>query len=56
MSGALKLTKFILAGLEVDADQMRRNIDLTHGLGDERSLDDLPGLLHRARIGTRSRL
>ena len=32
MSGALKQTKFILAGLEVDAVQMRRNIDLTHGL------------------------
>ncbi len=32
MSGALKQTKFILQGLEVDADQMRRNIDLTHGL------------------------
>ena len=32
MSGALKQTKFILAGLEVDAAQMRRNIDLTHGL------------------------
>jgi len=32
MSGALKQTKFILAGLEVDAAQMRRNIDMTHGL------------------------
>ncbi|MCY7370629.1 MAG: 3-carboxy-cis,cis-muconate cycloisomerase, partial [Polaromonas sp.] len=32
MSGALKQTRFILAGLEVDAAQMRRNIDLTHGL------------------------
>ncbi len=32
MSGALKQTRFILAGLEVDAEQMRRNIDLTHGL------------------------
>ena len=32
MSGALKQTKFILQGLEVDADQMRRNIDMTHGL------------------------
>ncbi len=32
MSGALKQTKFILSGLEVDAAQMRRNIDLTHGL------------------------
>jgi 3-carboxy-cis,cis-muconate cycloisomerase len=32
MSGALKQSKFILAGLEVDAAQMRRNIDLTHGL------------------------
>lgn len=32
MSGALKQTKFILAGLEVDAMQMRRNIDMTHGL------------------------
>jgi 3-carboxy-cis,cis-muconate cycloisomerase len=32
MSGALKQTKFILQGLEVDAAQMRRNIDMTHGL------------------------
>ena len=32
LSGALKQTKFILAGLEVDADQMRRNIDPTHSL------------------------
>ena len=32
MSGALKQTRFILSGLEVDAAQMRRNIDMTHGL------------------------
>jgi 3-carboxy-cis,cis-muconate cycloisomerase len=32
MSGALKQTKFILAGLEVDAARMRANIDLTNGL------------------------
>ena len=32
MSGALKQTKFILQGLEVDAAQMRKNIDMTHGL------------------------
>ena len=32
MSGALKQTKFVLAGLEVDTVQMRRNIDITHGL------------------------
>jgi 3-carboxy-cis,cis-muconate cycloisomerase len=32
MSGALKQTKFILAGLEVDAAQMLRNIDMTNGL------------------------
>lgn len=32
MSGALKQARFILAGLEVDAPQMRRNIDLTQGL------------------------
>ncbi|MBP6645291.1 MAG: 3-carboxy-cis,cis-muconate cycloisomerase [Burkholderiaceae bacterium] len=32
ISGALKQTKFILTGLEVDADRMRANIDLTHGL------------------------
>jgi len=32
MSGALKQTRFVLAGLEVDAAQMRRNIDMTHGL------------------------
>ena len=32
ISGALKQAKFIMAGLEVDAAQMRRNIDLTHGL------------------------
>ena len=32
MAGALKQTKFILAGLEVDAKRMRANIDLTKGL------------------------
>jgi 3-carboxy-cis,cis-muconate cycloisomerase len=32
MSGALKQTKFILKGLEVDATRMRANIDLTNGL------------------------
>ncbi|MBL8379068.1 MAG: adenylosuccinate lyase family protein [Burkholderiales bacterium] len=32
LSGALKQAKFILSGLEVDAAQMRRNIDMTHGL------------------------
>ena len=32
MSGALKQTKFILAGLEVDAQRMRANIDMTNGL------------------------
>ncbi|NML85113.1 adenylosuccinate lyase family protein [Polaromonas sp.] len=32
MSGALKQTRFILSGLQVDAAQMRRNIDMTHGL------------------------
>ena len=32
ISGALKQAKFILAGLEVDAPQMPRNIDITNGL------------------------
>ena len=32
LSGALKQAKFVLAGLEVDAAQMRRNIDITNGL------------------------
>jgi 3-carboxy-cis,cis-muconate cycloisomerase len=32
MSGALKQTKFILAGLEVDPAQMLKNIDMTNGL------------------------
>ena len=32
MSGALKQTKFILKGLEVDATRMRANIDITNGL------------------------
>ena len=32
LSGALKQARFILAGLEVDAGQMRRNIDFTNGL------------------------
>jgi 3-carboxy-cis,cis-muconate cycloisomerase len=32
MSGAVKQTKFMLAGLEVDAAQMLRNIDMTNGL------------------------
>jgi 3-carboxy-cis,cis-muconate cycloisomerase len=32
LAGALKQTKFILAGLEVDVAKMRSNIDLTNGL------------------------
>src|SRR5436190_16939597 len=32
MAGALKQSRFVLEGLEVDADAMRRNIDMTHGL------------------------
>ena len=32
MAGALKQTKFVLAGLEVDAARMRSNIDMTNGL------------------------
>ena len=32
MSGALKQTKFVLKGLEVDATRMRANIDITNGL------------------------
>jgi 3-carboxy-cis,cis-muconate cycloisomerase len=32
MSGALKQTRFVLKGLEVDAGRMRSNIDMTHGL------------------------
>lgn len=31
-AGALKQTRFVLAGLEVDAAKMRANIDLTNGL------------------------
>src|SRR5664279_5299708 len=32
MAGALKQSLFVLEGLEVDVQAMRRNIDLTHGL------------------------
>ena len=32
MSGALKQTKFVLQGLEVDATRMRANMDITNGL------------------------
>jgi 3-carboxy-cis,cis-muconate cycloisomerase len=32
MAGALKQTRFVLEGLEVDAQAMRRNLDLTRGL------------------------
>jgi 3-carboxy-cis,cis-muconate cycloisomerase len=32
MAGALRQSRFVLEGLEVDAAAMRRNIDLTHGL------------------------
>jgi 3-carboxy-cis,cis-muconate cycloisomerase len=32
MAGALKQSRFVLEGLEVDTKAMRRNIDLTHGL------------------------
>ena len=32
VAGALRQSKFVLEGLEVDAAQMRANIDITHGL------------------------
>jgi 3-carboxy-cis,cis-muconate cycloisomerase len=32
LAGALKQTRFVLEGLEVDAGQMRANIDITNGL------------------------
>ena len=32
MAGALKQSRFVLEGLEADAEAMRRNIDMTHGL------------------------
>ena len=32
LAGALRQSKFVLEGLEVDAAQMRANIDITHGL------------------------
>src|SRR5512139_1725278 len=32
MAGALKQSRFVLEGLQVDTQAMRRNIDLTHGL------------------------
>src|SRR4029079_111914 len=32
MAGALKQSRFVLEGLEVDPAAMRRNLDLTHGL------------------------
>jgi 3-carboxy-cis,cis-muconate cycloisomerase len=32
MAGALKQTRFVLEGLEVDAARMRANIDITNGL------------------------
>ena len=32
MAGALKQTRFVLEGLEVDAKKMRENIDITNGL------------------------
>ena len=32
MAGALKQSRAVLEGLEVDADAMRRNIDMTQGL------------------------
>ena len=32
MAGALRQSRFVLEGLEVDVQAMRRNIDLTHGL------------------------
>jgi 3-carboxy-cis,cis-muconate cycloisomerase len=32
LAGALKQSRFVLEGLEVDANAMRKNVDLTHGL------------------------
>jgi 3-carboxy-cis,cis-muconate cycloisomerase len=31
-AGALRQTRFVVEGLEVDAEAMRRNLDITHGL------------------------
>jgi 3-carboxy-cis,cis-muconate cycloisomerase len=32
LSGALKQSRFVLSGLEVDAQRMRENLDMTNGL------------------------
>lgn len=32
IAGALKQSRFVLEGLEVDAERMRENLDMTHGL------------------------
>src|ERR671926_1389563 len=32
LSGALKQARFVLSGLEVDAERMRANLEMTHGL------------------------
>ena len=56
MSGALKQTKFVLTGLEVDADRMRANIDLTHGLVMSEAVMMGLGPYHRSRVRARPRL
>ena len=53
MAGALKQSRFVLEGLEVDAQAMRRNIDMTQRPGDERGGDDGPGPVHRPRVRAR---
>jgi 3-carboxy-cis,cis-muconate cycloisomerase len=53
-AGALKQTRFVLEGLEVDPAAMMANIELTNGLVGSR--DDGPWPLHRTRIRPRSGL
>ena len=56
MAGALKQSRAVLEGLEVDPAAMLRNIRHDPRPGDERSGDDGSGNLHRPRVRTRSGL
>ena len=54
-AGALAQTRFVLEGLEVDADKMRENLDITNGLiMSEAVMMGLGGKLGRQRRTTSS--
>ena len=56
ISGALKQTRFVLEGLEVDEKRMREKLDMTNGLVVSEAVMMGLGAISRPRVRARSRL